>query len=219
MIGIQFAQKHFQLTVKAQPPGVSRGDMPLTESSLSASIGDWNRVSFRPPEEVTAGQFWWSHSWQYENAQLQAIVSYDQADWNGWHELSECYSASGWTLVSRKIVTDPDGWDFVVSRFEKDNLHAVLAFSLFFDDGDYLAPWELSLREAVKQNMTTLDAMRDRQRHSSDRANARAFQCQIFVPAIQKLPEGAVADILELHKATRVQFRSLWLSHVRETRE
>ncbi|HBE71607.1 MAG TPA: hypothetical protein DDW52_25980 [Planctomycetaceae bacterium] len=216
MIGIQIAQKQFQLTLKAQPPGIGRGDMPLSDNSLPDSLVGWKKSQFTPPGEIRDGQFWWSHSWAYENDRSQALISYDQADWHGWHELSECYSASGWTLKSRKIMPDASGWSFVVSHFQKDSVHAVLLFSLFFEDGDFVAPWELSLREAIKQNMTAMDAMRDRRRHSNDRVDARSFQCQVFLPSSSKITAATEKDAIALHMASRERLYTLWLEQQTE---
>lgn len=216
MIGIQFGQKYFQLTVKSQAPGIERGDMPLTESSLPAVVGEWQQVKFLPPGDAPEGQFWWSHSWHYRTDDVQAIVSYDQADWNGWHELSECYSATGWTLKSRDIEREESSdWDYVVSTFTKGNAHATLVFSLFFDDGDMVAPWQLSLKQAVKQDMSTMDLLMDRRRHATDRADARAFQCQVFVPSQHKTGANVRAEAVSLHLQSRKQLREHWLEYHR----
>ena len=219
MIGLKIIQSQFQLTTKSQPPGTDRGDITVANSCLPDTTNEWKKAKFTPPAaETPKGQYWWTHSWIYSTESTQAIVAFDQANWVGWHELSECYSSSGWTLESREIHEhESDDWNYVVSKFSKaPGLSGVLVFSLFFEDGKPIKPWELSVREIVKQNMTGLDRLFERSRHTSDHNNLRALQCQVFVPVQDSLSDSVIEDAIQLHLETRQSFVQNWMTAHKE---
>ncbi len=88
------------------PPGPGRGDIVVRQDALPAAIDGWKQIQFTPakePEQLPDGQFWWSFTWQYQKGDLVALVALDQADWDGWHELTICYRAIGWELTGRTV--------------------------------------------------------------------------------------------------------------------
>lgn len=208
MITLQAAAKHFQWTSKWQTPGEARGDLCVEESCVDEQIGAWKRLTFSPPGEVADGQYWWSYSWSFSDSKTSAIVSLDQAAWYGWHELSQCYSSTGWNLQSREVrLFEDDNWQYVLSRFEKPGgQFATLIFSMCHVDGLPIAPWDLNLRESGQHAQSLADLLKERRRHASDRS-VSAIQCQVFSPSATKHSEEQMQQLLSLHRHTRRQFR------------
>ena len=187
---------------RSSTPGAERGDFVLTEDDLPATIAEWNRTDFRPAkasDELSHGQYWWTHSWIYKSDSTSAIVSFDQADWVDWHDLTACYRMSGWEMKTRSIKSDGE-WDYVVANYVRGELNATLVYSMFYDDG---APVPPAAFESIEGGDGLLGDLRRRNRNSNVRFSGRAFQCQVFAVA-DKRTEIALT---ELHLNTRKKLR------------
>ncbi len=207
----------------ARSPGQDRGDLVLTEDSLPASIEDWQRTKFEPPlppESLPENQYWWTHSWHYQQARATAVVSFDQADWQGWHELTECYVASGWAMEERKVIDAPlptdTNWKYVLATFARGETdRCLIVFSMFFENGKVVEP-----RGSLFGQLTGNDDWKERlQRRTEYNPSAdeftglRTFQCQVFLPFTGQLTDELVDDATNLHVATRTQFIEINSQH------
>ncbi len=200
-------------------PGTARGDLVLQQNDLPAEIAGWRQTAFEPaksPEELPEGQFWWTHVWNYTNGPQNGIVTFDQADFMHWHDLTVCYRGIGWTVTDKSVLAgtaDTQGWPCVVARMNKnETTSAILVFSLFFDDGD-----PVDARGYETQNTSPNDFWRllesrfENNRRTSKVASIR--QCQVLVPYSGKLNSETEASIIALHLQTREAFRKNWLEH------
>ncbi len=203
---------------KKSAPGIERGDLRLAADDLPTTLGRWTRNGFTPPPEASQlpeGQFWWSHLWQYSNGELTGTVSFDQAEFEHWHDLTVCYQANGWSPKERHVVEkEVDGivWPCVVVRLQKENDEsALLVFSLFFDDGDPVdAQAYVGQRpsdEGFLKNLVT--RMNNKKTRNSTVSGVR--QCQVLTPYSGQLSSQSETDILDLHNQTRAAFRRTWL--------
>jgi len=198
-----------------QSPGAERGDIFLEDSALPDEIGSWRKaspVSVVPPNELPDWQYWWTHSWQYQQSELRALVAMDQADWVYWHELTVCYESNGWTLNERQVMrgTEADGWPFVVANISNpDGRSAIIAFSMFTDTGEAGDPPDFfSADDHAAVNLT--GRLQQRANHQRNSLPRRLLQCQIFVPYRGKRKDAIQAEATSLHLATRAQFRDHW---------
>lgn len=197
-------------------PGPARGDLALERDALPEVIGQLRCTQFQaalPPERLPQGQFWWSHSWSYSSSALTTYVAFDQADWDGWHELTVCYRAAGWQMTNRRIVPTasdvPGTWNVVLAEFERDSGdRALLAFSLFNQDGQ---PIE-SPDSDFKDTETTIFE-RFQGRVNPGEFHERVLQTQVFAQHQGDLSEESVQEIIDLHLRTRDRFREVWLEH------
>ena len=209
MIAIKIIQSQFQLTTRFQPPGPARGDLELRDECLPETMAGWQKQGFTPPQqEVPEGQRFWTHSWLYQCKFGSAIVAFDQAGFTGWHELSQCYAAQGWTLENREIREDKSGnWNYVVSEFSKPpNQSGLVVFSLFFKDGSPVQPPELSIHQAIRQNMSWLERIDDRLDNLTAKSTDPALQCQTFVPTSGPLDPALIEQAIQLHLESRQLF-------------
>lgn len=221
MVVLQTAQKRFHLTEKSQLPGPERGDLRLEDNCLSAEYGNWKKHDFTPaspPESLGEGEVAWIHSWTFQNGNLPAQVSFDQAGFMHWHDLTVCYEGLGWTVTHKAVAAKSvgtDKWPCVVARLQKpDATAALLVFSLFFDDGDPIDPLRYESATSPDDQLRQLLGERlNRDRRTSTVGSIR--QCQVFVPFNGPLDSEIEASIIELHLHTREAFREKWLAHWR----
>lgn len=78
----------------------------LAEESLPATSGAFRRLDFHLEERESASEFGkYSRIWSYAFGTHQAVVSVDYP-FGGWHELTQCYTNGGWTLLKREGVAE-----------------------------------------------------------------------------------------------------------------
>ncbi|MEZ6131805.1 MAG: exosortase U [Planctomycetaceae bacterium] len=204
-------------------PGATRGDVPLHADVLPETIGDWKQQSFQaapPVESLPNGQYWWTHAWQYADGRMAANVSFDQADWAGWHELTECYEGNGWKLVERSIQTPSDTseqtWPYVVATFEKGlNQKGTLLFSEFYEDGSPTPPREFEVGAALKQELGLGQRFGNRTNYEAQPVvvlHERVMQCQVFATYIGTLNKEQHEALKQLHTTSRTRFQEEWLA-------
>jgi hypothetical protein len=214
MIGLQVF-KNSSGSNALKSPGQERGDLVLTEDSLPANIGSWRQTRFEPPlppESLPENQYWWTHSWHYQQTGANAIVSFDQANWQGWHELTDCYVANGWTLERRTLSNDrlqPDtDWKYVLASFTRGETdRCIILFSMFFEDGNPIEP-----RGSLFGQLTDNDDWKKRLQRRTEYnpspdefTGLRAFQSQVFLPFTGEERDDLTSDAIKLHIATRTQ--------------
>jgi len=74
--------------------------------TLPERLGDWRRINSEMPvlhKIETAGVF--SQVWNYQNGTTVASVAFDYPFW-GYHDLTVCYVANGWTIVRQQRLTE-----------------------------------------------------------------------------------------------------------------
>jgi hypothetical protein len=203
----------------AKTPGQERGDLVLTEDSLPANIESWQRTRFEPPlppEELPENQYWWTHSWQYQRSGATALVSFDQADWHGWHELTECYLANGWTMDQRTTGSDllpPDkDWSYVCASLKRsDTDRCLVVFSMFFEGGNPVEP-RGSLFGQRYGDDTFAERMQRRAEYNpaaAELTGMRAFQCQVYAPFRGNLTDEFTSQVIKLHTEARLSIVEL----------
>ena len=235
MLSIQLIQRNVEPIVIAKIPGPGRGDVVLLDECLPTQLGDWKKTHFTPalePEDLQTGQVAWSHSWTFNRNNISALVSFDQADFQHWHDLCVCYEATGWTVSTKKSETptnssltqqtnvgklnddqDSAKWPYVVAHLKNStNQSAILVFSLFFDDGDPVDATAYQSTNSAKEAINRLMQARfDQQRRLSNVASLR--QCQVFMPYAGQLSDHDQSEVISLHLISRNIFRNEWMKH------
>lgn len=223
-IAMQVASGLLKTDLKQQKAGPQRGDLDLREATLPETINEWTKTEFipaTPPDQLPEGRYWWTHSWVYTTDKFLAIIAFDQADWQGWHELTVCYEATGWTLAEREICVPANAhdasWSYVVAQLNGNGPHqGIVVFSEFHEDGSPTRPREMNLSELV--NKSVGDRMVDRFTYNAEPAkrdlqiHERVLQCQVFVTCAGPFPPEAIEKIVELHLQSRSQFRAAWMN-------
>lgn len=200
-------------------PGVRRGDVLLVATNLPAKINDWTQQAFHAPvapEELPDGQYWWTHSWEFTSTHRAALVSFDQANWHGWHELTECYLAQGWELKERKILQLPSSpnWPCVLAKFTQGHEKLMVIFSMFYEDGDSAIP-----RDRIEQlTRNPLDRRINHSPYAKENKGLRTFQCQLSIAHHDKLISEDEQSVIQLHHATRDKLRQHWLDNQQSQR-
>lgn len=202
-----------------QAAGIERNDLVLKEDDLPVEIENWSRVSFVPAqaaEEQTEDALVWTHSWNFRKDRLSAYVAFDQAGFMHWHDLTVCYQALGWTMTSKRVVSNTeatDQWPVVVARLEKlDGTMAMLVFSLFFDNGDPVDARSYEVATTAEEGFKRLLGARfERNQRTSKVASIR--QSQVLVAHTGTLSSDEEDSIIGLHLKSRESFRNKWLSH------
>ncbi len=197
----QVAYRYFKKDQITAGPG--RGDIRLQRDVLPDNVGSWSVTSFTEPGEGgIIGRIGWSHSWGMQNEQSAALVAFDQIGLMGsWHELTECYEATGWTVIDRQIkntVSSTTGapWYFVEARMEKEGgQSALLLYSIFNGEGTSteppsLTPYVPSLYRSQEER--------------------RCLQCQVFMPYAGEPRDQQRQEVHNMHFATREIFRLEW---------
>lgn len=220
LVGIQLLRNSDALNPE-QIPGEARGDIRLQEESLPKEIAGWTRRDFTPPKSATERsdqQYWWSHSWEYSTDSASALVSFDQANWTGWHELPQCYICVGWKYQSRNVVAqiDEEGarWDFVCATFKKDNgQHCLVLVSMFYEDGSPVSPRGTTNETSLVGQASLQDRFAGRVGYApadEESLGLRALQCQVCLQSSIELPDELKQAAQQLHLATRELIRQKW---------
>lgn len=214
LIGLKIFERESPLNRQRERPGLERGDIALSDECLEPMIDGWRKVKFAeapPPESLPEQQFWWTHAWHYIKKADPALVAFDQANWSGWHELSECYSGAGWSMDSRKVICpEPENWPYVVSRFSKGPTRSgIVVFSMFFNDGAPVPPPDFSVQQAINRDMTFVERIGKRLVKTGRRDKSR--QCQVFYSQHGEISQQTEKSLIQLHLRSRRQILTRWL--------
>lgn len=228
MISFQIVSKYLPggESLKRQKPGVTRGDLVLSEDDLPMELAGWNRTRFVPapsPEELPDGQYWWVHQWQFQKDGTVAIVSFDQLGESQWHELTWCYRNLDWTIEERTaFVESENGGPYVLVRLRRNpDEYAILVFSVFFEDGSWASAPDVNLSLMNRANLEAPELL-DRLQMKFDplivssgsgTAHTRALQCQCLVSGSDRFSSSEADFIVKLHLESRQQLRQRWLQH------
>ncbi len=98
-LGLDWAYPHTAPTADVAEP------LPIGTETLPAELAGWQRVGEVQRKTRAEGRMYglFSHVWTYRRGKVQAQVSLDYA-FLGWHDLSLCYSSSGWAVTNQEQV-------------------------------------------------------------------------------------------------------------------
>ena len=182
----------------------SPGDVePLADFGddfLPDRSGDWKRAKHELIERRRSSAFGqYSQVWFYENRQDRLTASLDYP-FVGWHELPECYTAQGWTIMSRNIVAATPAVSagevapttvYVRMRHAASGRYGRLWFTILAADGTPVAPrrhgeWdELGDRIAARwRSLTTTSAAAEFDR------TVQTYQVQLFLESFEPPSSG-----------------------------
>ena len=115
----------------------------LPQECLPKQVQDWSLVQYREKHRGSGsdqGEF--SQIWRYTSIAAGAQISVNYPFF-GWHDLTDCYTTRGWTVVCRRLVSpqtaasNPDTVGFVeVEMIGPSQEHGYLIFNHFDDDGN-----------------------------------------------------------------------------------
>lgn len=199
--------------------GPARGDRNFSADVIPASISGWARKSFTAPsEENSQGSIGWSHSWNMTRQDQSALVSFDQVGFMGWHELTQCYCAVGWSVTSREI--RPSGtnepWDYVECLLENPTGEkAILLYSIFNGESVPVAPPAATIKETIEQPW-----LASRQITPGGRSieSGRCLQAQVLASTGPVINQDIRESITHLHLQTRELFRAQWHQQTEDAR-
>jgi exosortase/archaeosortase family protein len=160
----------------------------------------------------------YSRTYTYGGEGEPYVVSLDFPFSGGWHELSECYIATGWEPVERRVLSpeangdERRAWPYVEASFKKPTAgHGIAAFAEFDQYGDPIAPHDGWRRPRDSY-------LRMRNYYLEDR---KTFQVQVWLataaPATDLQRQRAAKLLLQVreHARTLVTERSLEVERVR----
>ncbi|GEM_PF-391736 len=229
--GIVILQVGFRSSPLANKPGKQRGDLSLTADALPKLLEGWTGVGFDPAppaESLPHTQYWWVHAWRYTHGSLLALVTFDQLRRDHWHELTDCYEGNGWELKERTVQSVAEHnvagfltseWEYVVAQFEKTGgERATLIFSTFYEDGSPAKALRIGIDHKWENELSLTARLRNRVEGPANSEqegirHSRALQCQVFLPYSGTLTPELEQSVIELHVASRQQFRKLWRQH------
>ncbi|MCU0978009.1 MAG: exosortase U [Pirellulaceae bacterium] len=182
-----------------------RGDMP-------AELDGWSLVDYAPVErgrDDQNGHF--SSEWRYRREPLECRVSVDYP-FHGWHELTICYTGSGWGVVNRREVTDEQ--PRVETELSKPTgEYGWLLFALFGPTGECLEPsrgndarWP-SLQEKLARS--PLGSWLLGRRYGG--VVEATYQVQVFASSAVGLSAAQRADVQRLFLAAQARVVTAYL--------
>ena len=114
------------------------------QADLPAELAGWALVRHEAVErETSSKEGHYSSGWQYRRGGLECRVSVDYP-FEGWHELTNCYTGNGWVRLSRQPVNEESqggaAGAYVEAEFSKPTGElGWLLFGLFKHTGEFLA--------------------------------------------------------------------------------
>ena len=208
-----------QLSIRAFDGDVT---VPFGEGDVPKEIENWTQVSFQTNQRKRGSDFGErSDVWQYKAPTCYATASLDQT-FPGWHELTTCYTNTGWKIISRKALsrtkalglessdqTDDDNWDMIEVIMEKPTgERGYLLFSHFDSFGQGLP---------VPKSWNTINGFITRvMNRMSHRIRAtlvqgEAYQIQVFLNSYNDFEPGVVAEARQRYVRIRDEVRKRFL--------
>ena len=180
----------------------------LSESVAPVEIEGWKLVSYKHEDRdrgADLGQR--SDSWNYRTNFGSAILSFDQA-FPGWHELTVCYQYTGYELLKRNVLQDPESLDWPIVSAELKNAngqYGFLVYGLFDRSGRPLqAPGQWNgwtgLQERIKNRLSP--AVR------GSLFGLAAYQVQVFIPSTDLLSNAEKDQAISNFSRLREMMRS-----------
>ncbi len=126
--------------VEAGAKVAAEAEVPETARfTLPSDLGDWKQVGGGLPQIdkiETLGLS--SASWRFQGRDTTAVVAFDYPI-HGYHDVADCYSRTGWTILRKDYVDVPEGRPFVELDMSRENgVQGALWFTTFGVTGDSL---------------------------------------------------------------------------------
>jgi hypothetical protein len=143
------------------------------------------------------GEF--SNMWAYSGSGMNVRLSCDHP-FCDWHELTVCYTNTGWSILSREELNDGSGWYGRLVTMQKADTgqYGTLLFSLFEKSGDPLSP--PSAQRPVDLLLNRISYNRS---GYSFKIAPVIYQSQVFCESVVPLDDAQVANLKELHFESR----------------
>ena len=184
----------------------------LDEHDMPSVLCGLNKVGFQAHKRSADNiQGKYSRTYVYLSADgLRYMLSFDFPFPGFWHELTECYVATGWEPIERQVVSDAADeqlgrpWKFVEATFAKsDGLFGSLCFSEFNQFGIPYEPQINWLREGGSFWNSRNLYLKERQ----------IFQVQVWMEGVAASNSEQRQKARELLLKARKRFRMLVVEH------
>jgi len=208
---------------------VFNGDVTVefSEGDIPKEIDNWTRVAFQTNMRNIGSDFGErSDVWQYRAPRCSATASLDQT-FPGWHELTTCYTNTGWKIVSRKALSieeaeglersddaSDDGWDMIEVKMEKPTgEHGYLLFSHFDSFGQGLA---VPRKWGTINGFITRVMNRLSHRIRATLIQSEAYQVQVFLTSYNDFDESITAEARARYVKIREEVRTRFLQKLEQ---
>ena len=191
------------------------------EGDIPKQIDNWTRVAFQTDMRNRGSDFGErSDVWQYRSPICAATASLDQT-FPGWHELTTCYTNTGWKITSRRALSTAealgddkssgieDDWDMIEVFMEQPTgEHAYLLFSHFDSFGEGLT---------VPKNWNTINGFITRvtnrlsHRIRATLVQGEAYQVQVFLTSYNDFDDEVIIEARKRYVKIREEVRKRFL--------
>ena len=196
--------------------------VPFSEGDIPQEIENWTRISFKTNQRNAGSDFGErSDVWQYKAPSCYATASLDQT-FPGWHELTTCYTNTGWKIIDRKALTRAqalgrkssddsggDDWDMIEVTMQKPTgERGYLLFSHFDSFGQGLA---------VPKSWNTINGFFTRMinrlshRIRATLVQSEAYQIQVFLNSYSDFNPTVITEARQRYVRIRDEVRKQFL--------
>jgi exosortase len=180
-----------------------KGDTPIWNppenllANLTSDLTVHSQSSASRSQEPALGKY--SLLWNCDVAGLPVRIAVSQYD--EYHDLCQCYGASGWKIMDRELLgakSENDGWRFVRASFaNSENTVGTLIFSSLTRDGLPI--------DAREEGLWTLLAGRfgDAGDRTSARFDSESMNIQFWLTTERPLQTGQLDKLKEVHELVR----------------
>lgn len=179
--------------------------------AASERVNDEYNFQERLQDNYNEGDF--SESWLYKVGNHNVRVSLDYP-FVGWHELTVCYSANGWTDIKRQQhgVKRTDGRiedGYVEASMEKQpHLFGYLIYGVFDPQGNALEPVEEEFWRRMTRGLGAFKRLMSfvgGEEMVADKLPSTSYQVQVFVQASKPLTPEEKADVLKVFEEAKTR--------------
>lgn len=179
----------------------------LQKSDLPDRFGNVRCDGFEVQERDTGSDFGnFTRAWRYRDGNATATVSADYP-FRGWHELTRCYVAVGWTLDTREIHRTPAGSFIQATLHRPGGQFATLLFGLDDVNGASLEPRSFgSPLEYLRNRFALLESPPDQlfaRVASRYEAMPHAYQIQLLIESAAPLSENEQTAARSFYEKSR----------------
>ena len=172
--------------------------LPITNKALPEQVDEWKCVrSMQKTSRTERGVYGdHSHNWYFQRNGIRAEVSLDYG-FSGWHELTDCYLAQGWSVKKRTphMSAVQDSVSFVEVDLQKGFAEkALLLFGLITSKGEWLESKPLNLTDRFQDKLFR------------NHYTKTTFQVQVFVPSSLELTSEEREEIRNLFQEACQRF-------------
>lgn len=208
-----------QLSVRSFDGDVT---VPFAEGDIPREIDNWTQVAFKTDQRNRGSDFGErSDVWQYKAPSCFATASLDQT-FPGWHELTTCYTNTGWKIINRKALTraqalgvensgetNADNWDMIEVTMQKPTgERAYLLFSHFDSFGKGLT---VPKSWGTIEGFITRVMNRMSHRIRATLVQGEAYQVQVFLTSYNDFDPEVIVEARQRYVKIRDEVRKQFL--------